>query len=388
MIKRIGGNAAYVSGAVRSAIYCFDTGKVYSLNQQATEIITKYFLDTSHNLSQDEKNFILQAEKLTGAKFSEHEEYIFPELRPEINLAWLELTHRCNFRCVHCYQGGAHNDTGGTLSFHEWERVISQLAELHCNGVQFIGGEPCLYEGLADLIRFSHYAGIRNISLTTNLSRLNEELISSFVDCGVQVNFSVYGASSEIHNQITRTPGSFERLIRNIKLLNESGISMRANVIIMRVNESYRDDIKAMLESIGVSHVKFDEVRGGDESLAPVNPKMQAHSPNFWTNVKAFEQNYSVNSCWFGKFAISPDGTIYPCEFERRITYGNIHRENIADILAGNEIRRWWYFSLSNIHPCSSCEYRLACRDCRPICAGMTAKNPRCFYEPLLGEWH
>ncbi|MBR0258166.1 MAG: radical SAM protein [Synergistaceae bacterium] len=387
MIERLGGNAAYVTGAVRSAVYCFDTGRVYSLNNHATDILTKYFLDTSRNLSQDDKDFILQAEKLTGANFSEHEEYIFPELRPEIKFAWLELTHRCNFRCVHCYQGDLHNETGGPLSFHEWQGVISQLAELHCNNIQFIGGEPCLYGGLADLIRFSHDAGIENISLSTNLSHIDGELLSSFADCGVQVNFSVYGASSNIHDRITRIPGSFELLTRNIKRLNDSGISMRANVIIMRGNESFRDDIKAMLESLGVSHVKFDEIRGGDESLAPENPRMQAHSPNFRTSRKSFELNHSANSCWFGKFAVSPDGTIYPCEFERRIKYGNIRRERVADILAGNEIRRWWYFSHNNIHPCSSCEYRLACRDCRPICGNMTGKNPRCFYDPLSGEW-
>ena len=43
VIEKIGDNATYVTGAVRRAIYCFDTGKVYSLNEHATSILTKYF---------------------------------------------------------------------------------------------------------------------------------------------------------------------------------------------------------------------------------------------------------------------------------------------------------------------------------------------------------
>jgi len=41
--------------------------------------------------------------------------------------------------------------------------------------------------------------------------------------------------------------------------------------------------------------------------------------------------------------------------------------------------------------PCGSCEYRFACKDCRPMAYAehgrMTDQNPRCCYDPMTGRW-
>ena len=157
---------------------------------------------------------------------------------------WLELTQKCNFKCLHCYQGETHKITENDMSIEEWKNIILQCAELKCDYIQFIGGEPCLYDGLPELIYFARRLGIKGIALFTNLSCITPEIISAIIDNDVFVNFSIYGASAEIHDKITQISGSFEILKEKIKILRNFDIRMRANVILMRENETFGETLR------------------------------------------------------------------------------------------------------------------------------------------------
>ena len=41
---------------------------------------------------------------------------------------------------------------------------------------------------------------------------------------------------------------------------------------------------------------------------------------------------------------------------------------------------------------CKDCEYRFACKDCRPLAKSVdgcqNGKNPRCKYDPYTGNWN
>jgi uncharacterized radical SAM superfamily Fe-S cluster-containing enzyme len=63
----------------------------------------------------------------------------------QIEFLWLELTNRCNLRCVHCYaDSGPHGYKLDRLVADDYRRLIDEARELGCDQVQFIGGEPTL----------------------------------------------------------------------------------------------------------------------------------------------------------------------------------------------------------------------------------------------------
>ena len=70
-----------------------------------------------------------------------------------LQFLWLELTNRCNLRCVHCYTdshpGSGHRDR---LTTEDLESVLRQAYALGCRSVQFIGGEPQLYRDFRRLL--------------------------------------------------------------------------------------------------------------------------------------------------------------------------------------------------------------------------------------------
>lgn len=393
MIKKIGSSAAYVTGMSRSAIYHFETGKVYSINAEGTGILSAYF--SGKGLTEEQRGFLAQVCSGTGLRLDCFCDYEFPKFEPALDFVWLELTQNCNYRCVHCYQGTSHEDRKEKLSLDEWKSIILQCIDAGCRHIQFIGGEPTLSRDLPELLRFSHDVGIDRIVLFSNLSHMNGELLSAIADCGVFVNFSIYGASAPIHDHITQVSGSFERLISSIKQLKELHVSLRANMTIMKENEAEREAVRAFLNSLGINSIHYDEIRkvyGGEQDPhMPSNPTLQLKEPNFRTDIVSFERSWSTNTCWCGKLSISTDGSIFPCEFERNITYGNVRHTPIADVLKSEAVKKYWHFSFENITPCKYCEYRFACKDCRPMAYGeygsITAQSPRCCYNPLSGQW-
>lgn len=112
--------------------------------------------------------------------------------------------------------------------------------------------------------------------------------------------------------------------------------------------------------------------------------------PKFMINKEKFIRSYTGNTCLFGKFSILPDWYVTPCEFERNIFYGNVKKEDIKSILESKKLNEYWYLDFSKIDECKNCEYRFACKDCRPLAKinGEKSKNPRCRYSPLEGIWN
>ncbi len=393
-IRKLHNNGAFVAGALRSAVYNFETGNVYSVNEKGTQIILRLF--NNDTLPDESIRFLEQVEKTTGLSFRGSEEYVFPIVKPRLRFVWLELTQKCNFHCIHCYQGNKHGEPKTVLTDSEWKNVLKQCVDAGCEHVQFIGGEPTLYKDLADLIYFANGLPLKQISLFSNLFCLTNEVMAAITDCNVVVNFSIYGSTAEVHDRITGIKGSFDNLILKISALKALGIATRANIVLMQENKDEAPLIDELLRSMDVDSIRYDAIRkvyGGTQNLHFFNNSMyEMHKPNFFAKKQVFDMNQHVNSCWYGKMAICSDGTVFPCEFERNITYGNIREQSIIDVLNSDELSKNWYFDFSEITDCKDCEYRFACKDCRPIAYAekgrLTDKNSRCFYNPYAGVWN
>ena len=391
MIKEIGPTAAYVTGALQSALYNFSTGKVYSINEQGTKILSELF--SGHKV--DNLEFLSKVSQISGISLRNYSDYVFPITKPRLQFVWMELTQKCNSRCIHCYQGISHAETIKPLSINEWKDAIRQCAILECSHIQFIGGEPSICSFLPELIAYTYNSGIKRISIFTNLLSLSDELLLALQKYNVSVSFSIYGCTASMHDQISGIRGSFDRLLTNIHRLQATHISLRANIIMMRENEGNYNQIVELLHSLNIDNIHYDEIRkvyGGNQSQHLLSKSIiQSVRPNFRTSKSVFETSMNTNTCWFGKMVISTDGSIFPCEFERHITYGNIRTQPIRAILEGDLIKKYWYLSYEHISPCKDCEYRFACKDCRPIAYAeqgcLKDKNPRCNYNPYTGIW-
>ena len=64
--------------------------------------------------------------------------------------AQMDITYRCNERCVHCYLD---HDDHGEMSFDEIRRVMSEMAEAGVFQLTISGGEPLLRNDFFPIVR-------------------------------------------------------------------------------------------------------------------------------------------------------------------------------------------------------------------------------------------
>ena len=392
----------FVPGAYCGAIYDLVHKKVFSVNSAACDIIRS--LRNGGRVSDVATRY---RSKLVAEGLLRKDGYVnelsdaeleFAEHRGALDLAWLEVTQACNLKCVHCYEGQEHRDVTSVLDINRWMDVVNQLSELGVGNVVLIGGEPTLYGQLPVLISALSAKEIRT-TMITNATYLPRDLVDLVARTNTSVRISVYGHCASVHDAITQTPGSFERTMSNLKILLSEKVTININVVIMRENETHLHEIQTFVKNLGVSGCKFDVIRCvygvGIEQHLPVTqaslrlgrrckPEFSITKDRFWDAVR-------YNTCWNRKIAICNDGKVFPCVFARTVPAGNVLDSSIGEILNSSKLQECWSLNLDKIDKCRQCEFRYACKDCRPVAMSVrnckTDKSPICCYDPERGVW-
>ncbi len=174
--------------------------------------------------------------------------------------ATLEITSRCNVRCVHCYiTRCATEPNSRELSFHEYRDIIDQMAEAGCLWVVFTGGEPLSRRDFLDIYGYAKKKGFI-IVLFTNATLVTPEIadyLHQYRPKSVEV--SLYGATKETYERVTGVPGSYERCIRGIELLAERGIPLYLKAMALTINRHEINDIQKYAQKIG-AQFRYDPV--------------------------------------------------------------------------------------------------------------------------------
>jgi MoaA/NifB/PqqE/SkfB family radical SAM enzyme len=251
-------------------------------------------------------------------------DYSSQTLSRGLSFLWLEITAKCNLECVHCYaDSGPRQDLYGHMQTDDWLSVLRQSADAGCRQVQFIGGEPTLHPDLARMISYASALGYTFIEVFTNATVLSDRLFNTFVEHNVNIATSFYTDDPDIHDSITKRPGSFRRTVAQIKRVVDAGLNVRAGIIEMRENAGHAARARRYLETLGVGEIKVDYQRGVGRSATPVyslEPMSQL-----------------CGECWKGKLCVTSAGKVYPCVFSRFADVGAAD-DGIDRILRGDAL--------------------------------------------------
>jgi radical SAM protein with 4Fe4S-binding SPASM domain len=418
------GDCLLVTGARNAAIYQLSSGDVYAidsvgrkileLTEQGTPISSVYPRIEKVPQKTEIADYLQRLETLRLGRFSPKP--VLPpktEIQPAsfiLKKVWLELTNRCNLRCVHCYADSSPRRDNGSLSLKQWQAVISEAARLGARWIQFIGGEPLLYgkRNLFKLIARAREAHYDVVEIFTNGTLLDDEYVSYFAEHRIRVALSVYSRRPEIHDKVTQSPGSFQRMIKNAEKLQERGVPSRFGLVVMNQNCQYEEETLEWLRTrFGDSYARSDVVRSTpgsrDQPMALLTPDLWKRrlrtSPVFpKATLEDFVRSKLGHSCLSGEICVQPNGMVYPCIMDRTHVLGSIAKSTLREVVEGAETQTIWGLSKDHICVCRDCEYRYACFDCRPLAVavaeameqpqrGLFAKDPCCLYDPYKGEW-
>ncbi|MBU1909921.1 MAG: radical SAM protein [Verrucomicrobia bacterium] len=149
------------------------------------------------------------------------------------------LTHRCNFRCPHCYLGGKleQADPSREQPLPVIAGILDQAAEAGCLTLLLTGGEPLLRPDFADIYRYAARKGML-LTVFTNGSLLTADIVALFRSYPPRaVEITLYGASEETYRRVTGRRGMHERVLRGIRQLKEAGVRFRLKAMLMKDTE-------------------------------------------------------------------------------------------------------------------------------------------------------
>lgn len=175
-----------------------------------------------------------------------------------LNFLWLELTSSCNNTCLHCYATSGPCSNNDCVPHERWLLLISEARREGATAIQLIGGEPLLYPQWRELVIKAHEEGFQFIEVFTNATLIDDACIDFFKQYKVNIATTIYAGNAEMHDKVTRNPGSFEKTLAAIKKLKAANIPLRVASIIMKANEQEPDNIITLCTELGV------EARGPD----------------------------------------------------------------------------------------------------------------------------
>ena len=147
-------------------------------------------------------------------------------LRGQYRMA-INVTNKCNFRCLHCYnRSGENPHIENELSYEEKIEFIKDIAKLRPYNLCFCGGEPMLEEQfLYEAAETLSSNGIM-VSMVTNGSLITKEKAKKLKKAGVKrAQVSLDGARPETHERLRQFKGSFEKAKNAIKFFREAGFA-------------------------------------------------------------------------------------------------------------------------------------------------------------------
>ena len=310
----------------------------------------------------------------------------------------LEITQRCNIRCVHCYNfdrdqprhaaqaapatspGGACGDpSAGGDDQHELssDEIVALMGDLRAAGCLFLsltGGEVFSHP---ELFRFLDRARELNLAvqLLTNGTMLRPGVTGRLAKYPnlMGVSVSVYGATAEAHDRITQVVGSFTRTWAGVDRLRAAGVAVRVKFIVMRDNAHEVDAMMALASGHDLPFsvdltitARHDGTAGslatriGREQLealcrGPLRPLIPL-GPRVAPPPEA-----STCNCARGNCAISARGEVYPC-ISVPWSAGNVRRQPFAAIWRDSPVfAQIRGLTLKDFGECAPCAHRAYC---------------------------
>jgi len=173
----------------------------------------------------------------------------------ELNLF---LGYTCNNNCWFCSE--MLNRKKPSQSTGVLKRALTESRKIGIQRIVFTGGEPTIRADIIELVSFAKSVGFEEIFIITNGRMLfYKEFARKLADAGLtHILFSLHAPRAEIHDFLTRSPGSFEQTVQGIKNMVEvGGIGVENNAVITKKNYKYLPELSELLVELGVNFYEF-----------------------------------------------------------------------------------------------------------------------------------
>ena len=325
----------------------------------------------------------------------------------------LEVTGRCNMKCIHCMvRGGEARRDPPLKTVYRMIDSISTVPEFRM--LVLTGGDPLLRPDIYEIIRYARDTGFE-VTIATNGTLITREVavkLSSLEVTGVAISLDF--VKPELHDKFRGVPGTWKRTIEGAKNAVEEGLYLQVNITMSKLNLQelsqllrFADELGscvillyqfqpfgrgALRENLSLTSAEFFKVIKTVVSLQK-NLKtlvIPVGLPEYFAylSMKTHVLGKMFKGCIAGRgmFYVKWYGDVWPCVFLQK-KIGNVLKEPAIEIWEENELLNKLRDRNNLEEPCKSCRYREVCGGCRSRAYLLTGNplgsDPECPIKSL-----
>jgi radical SAM protein with 4Fe4S-binding SPASM domain len=296
----------------------------------------------------------------------------------------LEVTYRCPLTCIHCSSDATPSSTLEMMP-KDCLRIIGEALEMHVDKIAFSGGEPLIWDCLDDAVHLASSGGMQ-VSLYTsgNIPKAAEK-IKKLARSGAQTCiFSLFGATAEVHEQVTRSKGSYQGTRSAIAVANECGLGVEVHFVPLSSNFEEFGKIAEIAKDSGVSRISVlrlvPQGRGSLIRSYLLNRMQNLRLKRIVERLRS--QGFDIRTgspynflmlndqpeCSSGidRLIVGPDLRIYPCDAFKQVKAEEIVGTLEFSTLENNHLQACWdkspflegvrcHLTTPPSEPCKSC---------------------------------
>ena len=384
-------NCKLQRGYSNTAIYNFNTKKVYLLNHKNGDILFR-----GAPLPQGLADKLYSEGILTAASTEKEnspftfeydlfdDKYSFEKCK----LAYLEVTDVCNYHCIHCY-ANTKKTANSFMSKEEVAFYIDQIRPLGPCDIRITGGEPFLNKEIRSIIGIvrDRISPLTKHSIVSNGSfDICDALFA--LSKGFELQISIYGVNRGKFCSFTNaSSAAYDRVIDNLNQLAKS--EYRDQVLLLfSVNALTFDDIGTftnLAQSMGFRYILNRPASVGRavenwEKLRLPLDKLVAFSKS----QRAKHPFYCHHLCQLHWISIMTNGDVTPCGFlrDKKYVFGNLKCDSFSSIWHSQTYDSFRCLNANNVEKCKECEFKYVCT---AGCCGETAAYTGNILNPFSG---
>lgn len=283
--------------------------------------------------------------------------------KPHLTSFQIELTSKCNERCVHCYI--PHKFKLYNITDELYYSTLEQLSKMGVLSVTLSGGECMCHPKFKEYLRAAKNYDFY-VNILSNLTLLDDEIIEIMKEGNVSsVQTSLYSMIPEHHDAITQLPGSFYKTRDAILKMIENDLPLQVSCPTMKGNKDDFNDVMNWCHEHKIraqtDYIMMAEYNHDTENLAnrlsveeagkviedimknDIDYQRAILKPDFLEQCNQNQFNPERRLCGVGisTCCMISNGNVYPCAGWQEMVLGNLNETPLKEIWENSEKIKW-----------------------------------------------
>lgn len=325
----------------------------------------------------------------------------------------LELTNRCNIKCLHCY-GDFGKIERCDMSLNDIKKVLFQFNELGVHTIELTGGELTVHPQLKEILLYALELNFEQIAFLTNGIALSDEIADIIINNKLRfvVQIDIHSLDDDYLHWFTKAPKTLEKIKRNIIKIAEAHVKMRTATVITHRNLHEIETIADWVHSLEIKHfgvspvLSLGRAMGADkdlylspEDMLVLEGKLVLINNKYENFLGLIDSNRSESKncgALTSHCVITAQGDVKICTMDN-LTYfnssiGNVLKTDVKTLYDENADYLLAFFNLQspqfNSKECANCPHIYYCSACvlRALIKANELKDECAWFEDKVPD--